>query len=202
MWKMRYDDYSEQGDGFYTMSVLPDEDKNSEATTYVVSWVDPVFRPTSSSVGNVTDTELRVHDVTLNEVRDDDKDANSWIRVDETANLPGVKSVSVPDTHRVYSISTNQSVLSGIEKDKITMANKDSSVQRDIDTNLIYGHQGSIFLTCLVRLLLIGHNVFATWRVTREYNEDTYWLLAVTNFFLLFEGVVVIIKNGGKEYSW
>ncbi|XP_060571736.1 transmembrane protein 26-like [Ruditapes philippinarum] len=206
MWKMRYDDYSEQGEGFYNVSVLPEDDKNSESTTYVVSWVDPILRPTSTRGYNIADTEVRINDVTLNDVRDDDTDTYSWVKVEDTAHLPGVQSVAVSDTYKdvFHTTYKGQNTKLRVDKENLTMANNDRKEQKnkEIDTSLIYGNHCSIFLAFLVRLLLIGHNVFAVWRVTIEYNDYMYWLLAVTNFFLIFEGVVVIIRNAGKEYSW
>ncbi|XP_045213334.2 transmembrane protein 26-like [Mercenaria mercenaria] len=208
MWNVRY-----EGDG-YTLS---EDDNNSQSSTYVIPWTDKVFRRSSNSVYNLPDERV-VSDGELHDVRDDwelhdvrdvnDTDAYSWINVDDTPKLSSVKSVPVPsvytDVYSTSSLKQNQSFRDGGEITTTTdRRNMDNDKKiKEFDTSLIYGNHCSIFLACLVRMMLIGHNVLIVWRVTVDYKDTMYWLFTVANFFLIFECVIVIIRNAGKEYSW
>lgn len=62
--------------------------------------------------------------------------------------------------------------------------------------------QGPVIKALIIRLLLIGHNVLAVWRVVKAYEDEYYWLLAIMNVFLFVEGIIVIARRRGTDYKW
>ncbi|KAL3875426.1 hypothetical protein ACJMK2_033374 [Sinanodonta woodiana] len=60
----------------------------------------------------------------------------------------------------------------------------------------------SVSQAILARLMLIGHNVIAVWRVTVVYQSPIYWVMLLTNILILGEGQHVLLKRNGIEFTW
>jgi len=44
--------------------------------------------------------------------------------------------------------------------------------------------------------------MLTVWRVADIENNDLYWLLALTNVFMVIEGIYRVIKQDGEESKW
>lgn len=58
------------------------------------------------------------------------------------------------------------------------------------------------FAAFIVRFGLIVHCMLTVWRVADVENNDLYWLLALTNVFMVIEGIYRVIKQDGEESKW
>ncbi|KAL5018642.1 hypothetical protein ScPMuIL_004364 [Solemya velum] len=53
-----------------------------------------------------------------------------------------------------------------------------------------------------VRLILICHNAVAVWQVVVLWDSWKFWILAMGNFFILGEGVYIVMERDGIEQRW
>lgn len=214
MWEVNYDKNFGRGDGGFRLSRILEEDESSKSSVFYIPWSDRTSQ-TFSSFHDVKEKTLMIDDEgdddlkIVNDNFDDGKsDAYSWINVDDSRQLPVVNSVPVSSKNPDLRVTEPSSLIEskGFEGQAIKEMNEDSfeddKMDKTYNFNKIYGNSSSILMACFVRALLIGHNILTVWSVTDAYNENLYWLLVISNFFLIFEGMVVVIQKGGVEYLW
>lgn len=205
MWHVQYRGSLQQGDMSFT-----EEEGNSQFV--VTPWrpylpsgpVDRLY-----DVNNLDkpctrgDGEFTIVDEIMDN-GDDDSDAYSVVILDDTAGLPEIKSISIEHDFPGLSQKGFRKHIESFQNDGVkgrnTYASDAGSDKKSIDS--LYGNNGPILMACFVRLCLICHNVLTVWRVTEAYNDSVYWLLVLGNFFLIFEGQIIVLKRAGIEYSW
>lgn len=201
MWHVQYRG-SRQGD-----MIFIGEEKNSEFT--VTPWLPNLPPVPVARVYGINDfehpskrddDELRIVDESMDS---DEQEAYSVIGVDETTGLPELKSIPLQHAYPGISQTRFSEHRESFQNSKVkrnTRESDEGSVKKDYDQ--LYGNRGPILMACFVRLCMICHNVLTVWRVVESYNDSMYWLLVLGNFFLIFEGQIVVLKRAGIEYSW
>ncbi|XP_052069782.1 transmembrane protein 26-like [Mytilus californianus] len=60
----------------------------------------------------------------------------------------------------------------------------------------------NIISAVAVRVILMVHCFLAVWRAADVKNNDLYWLMALTNVFMVAEGIFRIVKKDAQESKW
>lgn len=60
----------------------------------------------------------------------------------------------------------------------------------------------NIISAVAVRVILMVHCFLAVWRAADVRNNDLYWLMALTNVFMVAEGIFRIVKKESQESKW
>ena len=87
-------------------------------------------------------------------------------------------------------------------EDEVSVTSQTPSTKLSPTPKGIHNPRFTSFLAVFVRLMLIGHNSVAVWRVTVAYNDELYWLLLITNLLLMAEGAVAVYWRRGIDYKW
>ncbi|XP_045211315.1 transmembrane protein 26-like [Mercenaria mercenaria] len=153
-------------------------------------------------IGTSNDGEYTI----VTEIMDDENlDAYQWHNLNGKSGLPTMKAVPIARANPRLSQKAFIRHIRSFENGKIKMLDDgENAISEDEEKeyDMRYENNGPIIMACFVRFLLIAHNVLTVWRVTDDYNENMYWLIVIANFFLILEGIVVIIKRAGIEYEW
>lgn len=198
----------EMSGSYYTVRKVQDPEELG-LTPYTVPWSNQFTRPISKVYDvyegpGASDGEFKI----VTEVMDDGEvEAYPWMKVNYASGPAATKSTPVSSSYKDFSQKAFMRHIKSFQNGGIKKAVVDEKADDDNKMDkkymqLLYGNNGAIFMACFVRLLLMAHNILAVWRVTDAYNDDMYWLLVIANFFLILEGMVVIIKKAGMEYSW
>lgn len=60
----------------------------------------------------------------------------------------------------------------------------------------------TVFSAAGIRFLFILHNILSVWRAVKATQNDVYWFLVCGNILTVLEGLIVIKRRGGLEWTW
>lgn len=211
-WRVRYDGHQgNDNGGFFTLHRrADDEDINRRhSQMQVMPWSDQ-FRPAYNSVYIPNEEPEDDEFVVVDEVGSNDP--QSWVKVGDSSGNSTSKTIALPGTFPKFYPNFWQHLASFKNENSVKVKTHAQGSRDHVSENSdgtketgvldIYGNNGPMFMAIFVRALLIAHNVMTVWRVTEAYENNMYWLLVLANFFLIFEGQIVVVKRHGLDYSW
>ncbi|KAL4239721.1 hypothetical protein ACF0H5_000524 [Mactra antiquata] len=209
-WRVRYDGYNGNNDGgFFSLHRAMDEDDVSrrQSQLQVLPWSDQ-FKPALNSIYIPNEDPEDDEFVVVDEVKG--YDPHSWVKVEDSSLNSTSKTIALPGTFPKFYPNFWQHLASFQNENSVKVranargfdSNISEATPKPLEGPDIYGNHRPMFMAIFVRLLLIAHNVMTVWRVTEAYDNNMYWLMVLSNFFLIFEGQIVVVKRHGMDYSW
>ena len=61
---------------------------------------------------------------------------------------------------------------------------------------------GRVLKALTTRVIFAAHALFSIWQVVIITSSNSYWIMGVTLFCMLLEGIYTVVKRKGEESKW